>query len=48
MPGEDPETLPEPDKVAAKIVSLCLPSFQETGKLFDYRADRLLDFHAPA
>jgi NAD(P)-dependent dehydrogenase (short-subunit alcohol dehydrogenase family) len=48
MPGEDPMMLPTPDDVAAKIVDLCLPSFVETGKLYDFRAGKLLDFRLPA
>jgi NAD(P)-dependent dehydrogenase (short-subunit alcohol dehydrogenase family) len=48
MPGEDPLTLPTPEEVAAKIVDLCLPSFTETGKLYDVRAGRLLEFMPPA
>jgi NAD(P)-dependent dehydrogenase (short-subunit alcohol dehydrogenase family) len=48
MPGEDPMTLPTPEQVAETIVPLCLPSFSETGKLYDYRAGRLLDFPQPA
>ena len=48
MPGEDPMTLPTPDDVAAKIVDLCLPGFIETGKLYDFRAGKLLDFRPPA
>jgi NAD(P)-dependent dehydrogenase (short-subunit alcohol dehydrogenase family) len=48
MPGEDPMTLPTPEQVAEKIVELCLPSFSETGKLYDYRAGKLLDFKDPA
>jgi NAD(P)-dependent dehydrogenase (short-subunit alcohol dehydrogenase family) len=48
MPGEDPMTLPTPDDVAAKIVDLCLPSFAETGRLYDFRAGKLLDFKPPA
>jgi len=48
MPGEDPMTLPTPEQVAAKIVDLCLPSFAATGKLYDYRAGRLLEFPPPA
>jgi NAD(P)-dependent dehydrogenase (short-subunit alcohol dehydrogenase family) len=47
MPGEDPMTLPPPDEVAAALVPLCLPSFQQTGKLYDFRAGRLLSFRAP-
>ncbi len=48
MPGENPLTLPAPDDVAAKIVDLCLPSFNETGKLYDFRAGKLQEFVPPA
>jgi NAD(P)-dependent dehydrogenase (short-subunit alcohol dehydrogenase family) len=48
MPGEDPATLPKPAQVAEKILDLCLPSFTETGKLYDYRAGKLLSFQPPA
>jgi NAD(P)-dependent dehydrogenase (short-subunit alcohol dehydrogenase family) len=48
MPGEDPMTLPTPEQVAETIVPLCLPNFMETGKLYDYRAGRLLEFTQPA
>ncbi|HYA05265.1 MAG TPA: SDR family NAD(P)-dependent oxidoreductase, partial [Xanthobacteraceae bacterium] len=48
MPGEDPTTLPTPEQVAEKILDLCLPSFAETGKLYDFRAGRLLEFVPPA
>jgi NAD(P)-dependent dehydrogenase (short-subunit alcohol dehydrogenase family) len=48
MPGEDPMTLPTPEQVAAMIVPLCLPSFKETGKLYDYRAGKLVSFRPPA
>src|SRR6266545_2606706 len=47
MPGEDPATLPQPQQVAATIVPLCLPGSQETGKLYDYRTGRLMEFHPP-
>lgn len=47
-PGEDPMTLPTTEAVAATIVPLCLPSFIETGKIYDFRAGRLLSFRAPA
>jgi NAD(P)-dependent dehydrogenase (short-subunit alcohol dehydrogenase family) len=42
MPGEDPMSLKTADAVAEKIVELCLPAFQETGKTYDYRSGRLL------
>jgi NAD(P)-dependent dehydrogenase (short-subunit alcohol dehydrogenase family) len=48
MPGEDPLTLPSPEEIAEKIVPLCLPSFFETGKLYDLGTDKLLSFRAPA
>jgi NAD(P)-dependent dehydrogenase (short-subunit alcohol dehydrogenase family) len=48
MPGEDPMTLETPDKVAEKIVELCLPSLQESGKLYDYRQGRFLGFGRPS
>jgi len=48
MPGEDPMTLPTPTDVAERILDLCLPSFYETGKLYDYRAGKLLEFMRPA
>jgi NAD(P)-dependent dehydrogenase (short-subunit alcohol dehydrogenase family) len=48
MPGEDPMTLPTPEDVAEKIVGLCLPSFAETGKLYEFRSGKLLEFMPPA
>lgn len=36
MPGEDPESLPHPDQVAAQIVAMCLPSFTDTGTIWRY------------
>jgi hypothetical protein len=48
LPGEDPATLPKPEQVAEKILALCLPSFTETGRLYDYRAQRLMEFRPPA
>jgi hypothetical protein len=47
MPGEDPMTLPTAETVAATIVPLCRPDFSETGKLYDFRAGRLMSFRAP-
>jgi NAD(P)-dependent dehydrogenase (short-subunit alcohol dehydrogenase family) len=48
MPGEDPMTLPTPEQVAEKIVELCLPDVTETGKLYDFRAGKFLEFLQPA
>ncbi|MFG1395145.1 SDR family NAD(P)-dependent oxidoreductase [Xanthobacter agilis] len=48
FPGEDPTTLPTPEDAAAAILPLCLPSFTETGKLYDFPQGKLLDFQMPA
>ncbi len=48
FPGVDPETLPTPEEVAKTIVPLCLPSCTETGKFYDFRAGKFLEFRAPA
>jgi NAD(P)-dependent dehydrogenase (short-subunit alcohol dehydrogenase family) len=48
MPGEDPMTLPTPEQVAETILPLCLPNCTETGKLYDYRAGKFLEFIQPA
>jgi hypothetical protein len=47
-PGEDPMTLPTPEQVAETLVPLCLPSFQESGKIYGYRTGKLMSFRAPA
>jgi NAD(P)-dependent dehydrogenase (short-subunit alcohol dehydrogenase family) len=36
MPGEDPETLPTADEVAAQILPLCLPSFKDNGAVYKF------------
>jgi hypothetical protein len=41
-------TLKTVDPVAEKIVAMCLPDFQETGKLYDCEQDRLLTMQPPA
>jgi NAD(P)-dependent dehydrogenase (short-subunit alcohol dehydrogenase family) len=33
FPGEDPNTLPQPDRVAASLVALCLPGLTQHGAL---------------
>jgi NAD(P)-dependent dehydrogenase (short-subunit alcohol dehydrogenase family) len=47
MPGEDPMTLPPTELVAEKIVALCLPGFEGSGRLYDFPSDRLLSFRKP-
>jgi NAD(P)-dependent dehydrogenase (short-subunit alcohol dehydrogenase family) len=36
MPGEDPETLPHPDEVAAQMVAMCEPSFDDNAAVYKY------------
>lgn len=43
MPGEDPLTLRTPEDLAPKILALALPSWQETGKVYDFPSDRVLE-----
>jgi NAD(P)-dependent dehydrogenase (short-subunit alcohol dehydrogenase family) len=44
IPGEDPETLPTPEEVAEKILPLCMPGLAESGKIYDPRSGKLIDF----
>jgi NAD(P)-dependent dehydrogenase (short-subunit alcohol dehydrogenase family) len=48
MPGEDPMTLETPDRAAAIIVELCLPSTRQTGKLYSFQDRRFLEFRSPS
>ena len=47
MPGEDAMTLKTPEDLAPKIVEICLPSWSETGKLYDFPTDRVMRFAGP-
>jgi len=47
FPGEDPMTLDTPEQAAEFIVPMCRPDWTETGKLYDYKARKLMDFPAP-
>lgn len=42
MPGEDPLTLRTPEELAPEILRLALPSWSETGKVFDFPTGRVL------
>jgi NAD(P)-dependent dehydrogenase (short-subunit alcohol dehydrogenase family) len=48
FPGEDPMTLDTPEQAAELIVPMCLPSWNESGKFFDYPTRTLLSFRGPA
>ncbi len=48
VPGENPETLPHPSDVAAKILRLTGPGLTETGLIYQSRADRFVEYRLPA
>jgi NAD(P)-dependent dehydrogenase (short-subunit alcohol dehydrogenase family) len=43
MPGEDPMILDTPEQAAEAILPLCLPSCEESGKIYDYPTKKFLD-----
>ena len=47
MPGEDPETLKTPEDLAPHIVRLAGPASEDSGKLYDFPTDRVLEFQVP-
>jgi NAD(P)-dependent dehydrogenase (short-subunit alcohol dehydrogenase family) len=47
VPGEDPDTLPRPADVAARIVPLADPGLKATGMLFDVRKNTFLAYRLP-
>jgi NAD(P)-dependent dehydrogenase (short-subunit alcohol dehydrogenase family) len=48
FPGEDPLTLDTPEQAAEFIVPMCLPSWDKTGQLYDYKSRALMNFRSPA
>jgi NAD(P)-dependent dehydrogenase (short-subunit alcohol dehydrogenase family) len=47
FPGEDPMTLDTPEQAAEFIVPMCAPEWTETGKLYDYKSRKLMNFRRP-
>jgi NAD(P)-dependent dehydrogenase (short-subunit alcohol dehydrogenase family) len=47
MPGEDPTTLKTPDDLAPHILDLALPSWSETGKIWDFPQGKVLTPQSP-
>ena len=47
FPGEDPGTLPKPAEVAEKLLKLCSPELDVSGKLYKVRDDRFFDYRNP-
>lgn len=48
MPGEDPDTLPHPSEIAAKIAPLASPSLTETGMIYNVSEGRFVSYRMPA
>ncbi len=48
MPGEDPETLPSAEDVAAQLVEMCLPGFKDRGATYRYAPTGLFKFKRPS
>ena len=49
MPGEDPLTLKTPEDLAPHVVKLALPSWNETGKIYDFTQDgKVIEPQMPA
>jgi NAD(P)-dependent dehydrogenase (short-subunit alcohol dehydrogenase family) len=49
MPGEDPMTLKTPEDLAPHIVKLALPSWDQTGKIYDFTQDgKVIEPQMPA
>jgi NAD(P)-dependent dehydrogenase (short-subunit alcohol dehydrogenase family) len=47
-PDEDPLSLRTPADFAPKVVQMCLPQWTQTGKVYDFPQDRILEFRGPA
>ena len=48
MPGEDPETLPHPSEIAARIVPMAAPDLTRTGQIYQAKHDRWVSYQQPA
>ena len=40
-------SLRTPADFAPKVVQLCLPTWTQTGKMYDFPQDRILEFRGP-
>lgn len=46
-PGEDPMTLRTPEDFAPKVAVMCAAEWTETGKVYDFKTDRVQTFRGP-
>ncbi len=44
MPGENPETLTTAEQLAESIIPLLMPTFDQTGVLYDFRSNKFKNF----
>ena len=47
VPGEDPNTLPHPSEIAARIVPLASPALTRTGDIYQAKHDRWVSYRMP-
>lgn len=47
IPGENPQSVPHPSDVAAKLLHLASPDFVETGAIYQAKRDRLVRYRLP-
>jgi NAD(P)-dependent dehydrogenase (short-subunit alcohol dehydrogenase family) len=47
VPGENPDTLPHPSEVAAKLLILTAPDLTETGLIYQARQNRFVEYRQP-
>jgi NAD(P)-dependent dehydrogenase (short-subunit alcohol dehydrogenase family) len=47
MPGEDPNTVPHPSEIAAKLIPLASPALTETGLIYQASHDRFVAHRLP-
>jgi NAD(P)-dependent dehydrogenase (short-subunit alcohol dehydrogenase family) len=47
MPGENPETLPHPSEIAARILPMASPDLTRTGQIYQARHDRWISYQQP-
>ena len=48
VPGEDPQSLQTPDAFTPRLLEMCLPSWSQTGKLYDFPTLSVKSFAGPA
>jgi len=47
LPGVDPETMRTPDEIASMVAHLFQTDLDDTGRIFDCRSGKMLDFRKP-